>query len=135
MKDNQTKKSHLNNQTVASLKMLAGLMDDAFTIPGTSLRFGLDSVIGLIPGIGDTLGLAISGYIYSHAKKAGVPWHTRLKMLWNIVVDWLIGIIPFIGDIFDVGWKANSKNIKIIIAHHEAQKAADVIEGDYTKIT
>lgn len=124
----------LNDKTIEALTHLSHLMDRAFTIPGTQIKFGLDSLLGLIPGIGDTIGLAVSGYIYTFAKKTGVPFHLRLKMLWNIVIDWLIGIIPFAGDIFDVGWKANSKNVAIIAAHHKKQKDSDVIEGDYTKI-
>jgi hypothetical protein len=124
----------LDDKTIDALMQLSHLMDRAFVIPGTKIRFGLDSVLGLLPFIGDTLGLAISGYIYTFAKKTGVPFYLRLKMIWNIFIDWLIGIIPFAGDIFDVGWKANSKNVTIIAEYHKKQKDADVIEGDYTKI-
>jgi hypothetical protein len=123
----------MDDQTVVMLQSLAHLMDKAFTIPGTNIKMGLDSIIGLIPGIGDTIAVGISAYIYSFAKKANVPWHLRTKMLWNIFIDWLIGLIPLIGDIFDIGWKANSRNIKIITDYYEKQKNADIIDGQYTK--
>lgn len=125
----------MNDTSVEQLKYLAHLMDKAFTIPGTEIKMGVDSILGLIPVIGDTVSVAVSGYIYTFAKKAGVPWHKRLHMIWNIFVDWLIGIIPFIGDIFDIGFKANSKNVDIIVAHHEKKKNADTVDGTYTKIS
>ena len=125
----------LTDQDIEILRQLANIMDRAFAIPGTNIRVGLDSIIGLIPAIGDTLTVAVSGYIYTFAKKAGVPWYRRSQMIWNIFVDWLVGLIPFIGDIFDVGWKANTKNLEIIIAHYEKAKNADIIEGDYTKVS
>ena len=114
---------------MAKLEQLANLMDKAFTVPGTSIKIGADSIIGLIPVIGDTLTLSVSGYIYSFAKKAGVPWHKRMRMVWNIFVDWLIGLIPLVGDIFDVGFKANSKNVRIILSHVDDQPTV-IIDGE-----
>lgn len=125
----------LNDNTIDMLESLAHLMDRAFTVPGTQIRVGLDSIIGLIPGIGDTIAVAVSGYIYSFAKKAGVPWHKRTVMLWNIFIDWLIGLVPLIGDIFDVGWKANLKNVAIIKAHYAKIREADILDGEYTRVT
>lgn len=107
----------INRDQLKKLEKLSHFMDKAFTVPGTSIQVGADSIIGLIPVIGDTLTISVSGYIYSFAKKAGVPWHKRMRMLWNIFVDWLIGLIPLAGDIFDVGFKANSKNVHIIKTH------------------
>lgn len=127
--------NHTNDEMIANLEGLAHLMDKAFTMPGTNIKIGLDSIIGLIPVIGDTLAVAVSVYIYSFAKQAGVPWHKRMIMVWNIFIDWLIGLIPFIGDLFDVGWKANSKNVAIIKACFQKQKDADIINGDYTRIS
>lgn len=124
----------INRETLANLRQLSDLMDKAFTIPGTQIRFGLDSIIGLIPAVGDTLTVAVSGYIYSFASKAGVPRHKRIQMVWNIFVDWLIGLIPLLGDILDVGFKANSKNVRIIIKHAESQLDADIIDGDYERV-
>lgn len=99
-------------------------MDRAFVIPGTNIRFGFDSVVGLIPVIGDTLTAAVSVYIYIFARKAGVPGRKRMRMIWNIFIDWLIGLVPLFGDIFDVAFKANVKNIRIIMAHVENQPNA-----------
>ena len=125
----------LDDHTIEALQALSRLMDKAFTLPGTNIHIGIDSIIGLLPGIGDTISVAISGYIYTFAKKAGVPRHLRAKMIWNIFIDWVIGIIPFFGDIFDVGWKANTKNVDIITKHHQKKKEADIIDGSYTKIS
>lgn len=107
----------ISRERLIKLQQLSTLMDRAFTIPGTNIRFGVDSIVGLIPVVGDTLSVAVSGYIYSFAKRAGVPWHKRMQMLWNIFIDWFIGLIPLVGDIFDVGFKANSKNVDIITTH------------------
>jgi hypothetical protein len=125
----------ISRETLAQLQQLSDIMDRAFTIPGTNIRFGLDSILGLIPVLGDTLAMAVSAYIYSFAKKAGVPWYQRTRMVWNIFIDWLIGLVPFFGDIFDVGFKANSKNVRIIMAHVEKKLNADIIEGDYERMS
>lgn len=120
----------ITRETLEKLQKLSNLMDKAFIIPGTHIRFGIDSIIGLVPVIGDTLSVGVSGYIYSFAKRAGVPWHKRMLMVWNIFIDWLIGLIPLFGDIFDVGFKANSKNVDIIRTHVERQMNSDFIDGD-----
>ncbi|MEX2494489.1 MAG: DUF4112 domain-containing protein [Woeseia sp.] len=126
--DEHDGRSSISHEALARLQQLSVLMDKAFTIPGTDIHFGVDSIVGLIPVIGDTLSVAVSGYIYTFAKRAGVPWHKRMRMMWNIFIDWLIGLIPFLGDIFDVGFKANSKNVDIIRAHVERQLRAEVID-------
>jgi hypothetical protein len=102
------------------LEQLADLMDSRFIIPGTDIRVGLDAILGLIPGIGDTASLAVSGYIVHKARKAGVhPWLLS-RMTWNIFIDWLVGLVPLAGDIFDVGLKANKKNVELLRAHFKA---------------
>lgn len=111
----------LPRETLIKMQKIANIMDRAFVIPGTGIRFGIDPILGLIPGIGDTLSVVASGYIYSHAKQAGVPWRQRLAMLWNIFMDWLIGLVPVIGDLFDVSFKANSRNIAIIRSYAESE--------------
>lgn len=120
-----------NEHELAKLKALSQLMDNAFTIPGTKIRFGLDSLIGVVPVLGDTLGLLISGYIVSVANRIGVPWHVKARMTWNIFVDWLIGVIPFMGDLFDVAWKANVKNVALL----EKYMQQDILDGNYTRIS
>lgn len=99
---------------VKAIEDLAQLMDSQFKIPGTPLRLGLDTIIGLIPGIGDTAGLAIAGYIVFQSMRLGVSWTIVIQMVLNIFIDWLIGLIPIIGDIFDWGWKGNNKNAAIL---------------------
>lgn len=123
----------ISRETLIKLQHLSTLMDKAFVIPGTNIRFGLDSIVGLVPVIGDTLTVAVSGYIYTFARKAGVPRHKRLRMVWNIFIDWLIGLIPLLGDIFDVAFKANSKNVRIIMDHVEKRLDAEFIDADYKR--
>jgi hypothetical protein len=102
---------------IIHLEGIADWMDSRFTVPGTKYKFGLDPVMGLIPGVGDTVSLAVSTYIYAKITDHDVPKHLRMKMAGNIFVDWLIGLIPFAGDLFDIGWKANRRNIKILKEH------------------
>ena len=109
------------------LDLLANLMDSAFTIPGTSIRFGLDPLIGLLPGIGDTISLLISGYIVRRAHELGAPPHLKARMLFNIFMDWLIGIVPFAGDIFDIGWKANRRNVDLLKKHMKGKGQAGTV--------
>lgn len=120
----------IKRETLIKLQKLADLMDSTFIIPGTHIRFGIDSIVGLIPVVGDTLTTAVSWYIYSFAKGAGVPGHKRMLMVWNIFIDWLIGLIPLFGDIFDVAFKANRKNVRIIMKHVESQINDNNINGD-----
>lgn len=88
---------------VEHVEKLARLMDSQFVIPGTSLKLGLDTIIGLIPGIGDTIGLAVAGYIVAQSARIGVKKRTLAHMIYNILIDWLIGLVPIIGDLFDMG--------------------------------
>ena len=120
--------------SIQDLEALADWMDSKFTIPGTQIRFGLDSLIGLAPGIGDTLGLAVSAYIYGRARQHDLPLHLRTAMLKNIGIDWVIGLIPFAGDIFDVGWKANRRNVALLKKHLDNKAGIiDIDVGDITR--
>lgn len=107
----------MRDNDLLKLEQLADLMDSRLVIPGTNIRLGLDSIIGLVPGIGDTISLAISGYIVHQAKKHGAGPVILYRMMWNIFIDWLIGIIPLFGDLFDVGWKANRRNVDLLKDH------------------
>lgn len=100
-----------------NLRYLAKLMDARFRIPGTSVRFGFDALIGLIPGLGDLASLAISGYILSVASKMGASRNVMARMMLNSGIDALIGSIPVLGDIFDVAFQANQKNIRLLDQH------------------
>ncbi len=93
-------------------------MDAQFRIPGTSIRFGVDGVIGLIPGVGDFISFLISGYIVSVAVNKGASGFVLARMLLNIVVDALVGAVPILGDIFDVVYKANQRNMQLLQEHY-----------------
>lgn len=100
-------------------------MDSSFRIPNTSIRFGWDSIIGLIPGVGDIITTIISFYIVSKAQRLGVsPW-TTARMGLNILIDAALGSMPFVGDVFDLFYKANQRNIRLIeesLASPKAQR-------------
>jgi hypothetical protein len=97
-----------------SLDQLSNLMDGLFRIPGVGWRFGLDAIVGLIPGVGDTATTLVSFYILAAAVRYRVPKITLLRMGTNIGIDYLIGAVPFVGDIFDVFWKSNQMNVELL---------------------
>lgn len=101
----------------ADLAFLAGLMDDRFNIPGTNIRFGLDAVIGLIPGIGDAIGGVVSSYIIWRAKRMGASRLLLIRMAGNMLVDSALGVIPVFGDIFDWRFKSNRRNLELLRRH------------------
>lgn len=92
-------------------------MDTAFPIPGTDRRVGLDSIIGLLPVVGDAISGMISSYLIWEARKLGVPKLVLGRMMANTAIDTAIGSVPFIGDLFDVAYKANSKNVALLRKH------------------
>ncbi len=102
---------------IRRLERLAGLLDDRFRIPGTRWRFGLDSLIGLAPGIGDAAGAIMSIYIIAEAARLGVPKRVILRMLANMGIDTAIGAIPLAGDLFDAAYKSNRRNVNIALDH------------------
>ena len=105
------------------LKLLARLMDSAFEIPGLRLRFGLDAILGLLPGIGDLAASFVSLYILQEAQRRGVSRVTLTRMSFNILIDWLVGSVPLLGDAFDVVWKSNLKNVELLIQHESTPAA------------
>lgn len=100
-----------------SLERLARRMDAALRIPGTRIRIGVDGILGLIPGIGDGLALAPAGYIIWQAHRLGAPPALLARMGVNTGIDVAIGSVPLIGDIFDVGWKSNLRNVDLLRRH------------------
>jgi Domain of unknown function (DUF4112) len=106
---------------IASSRRLARVMDDAVTVPGTSIGVGLDAVIGLVPGIGDAVGSALSGVIVRDAIRARVPMAVLAWMGLNLVVDALLGVVPGIGDLLDVAHRANRKNLRLLVREIERQ--------------
>ncbi len=105
------------SQTRRRLESLAWLLDESIRIPGFGFRVGLDGILGLIPGIGDLLTTAISGFIIRQAALLGVPRIVLLRMAFNTSIDFVIGAIPLVGDLFDFGWKANKQNIRLLMKH------------------
>lgn len=106
------------------LRRIAWLLDDLVRVPGTSRRFGLDPVLGLIPGGGDVAGGALSAYIVIAAARLGAPSSVILRMGWNIVVDTVLGAVPLLGDLFDASWKANRRNVALLETYLEQPGAA-----------
>ena len=105
-----------------NLDWLAHLLDDRFLIPGTSIRFGLDGIIGLLPWVGDVVaGLASCIFIVA-AWFRGVPYITLMRMVVNLGIDVVIGSIPILGDMFDIAWKANRRNYALIVRHLEQSR-------------
>lgn len=101
----------------ASVRRLARVLDAAVRIPGTNIRVGLDPILGLVPGIGDLAGTVLSGYVVLAAVRLGVPRPLLARMLVNLGVDAVLGAVPLLGDLFDVAWRANSRNVALIEAH------------------
>ena len=102
---------------LARLRRLAWLVDAAFSLPGTGFRFGLNSLIGLVPGGGDAILGLISLYIVQQASVLGVPGPKLARMVVNVAVEVLAGSVPVLGDVFDVALKANLRNLAIIEEH------------------
>jgi len=100
-----------------NLDLLSHLLDDWFRVPGTSIRFGLDGIIGLIPGLGDVLAGLASCIIIVAAWFRGVPYVGLARMVVNLGIDVLVGTIPFAGDAFDIAWKANRRNYALMTRH------------------
>lgn len=96
------------------MESVARWMDAKFRVPGTNFRFGLDGLVGLIPGVGDLSTFAISGYLVLMMAKNGASGYVLARMILNIVIDAALGAIPFIGDLFDFAHKANVKNMRLM---------------------
>jgi hypothetical protein len=121
--------------SLARITLLAKLMDSAFMIPGLNRRVGLDSVIGLVPGIGDAVSAALASYIIWEARQLGLPRWKIARMVGNVAVDTAIGAIPLAGDVFDVFFKANERNLRIIHDHLGVSKRGpQVIDATATHV-
>ncbi len=97
-----------------NLDVLSHLLDDFIRIPGTPIRFGLDGIVGFIPGLGDILGGLASSIIIIAAWVRGVPRITVARMVANVAIETAVGSVPFIGNLFDIGWRANRRNYKLL---------------------
>ncbi len=99
---------------IRRIEKLAELLDSKFTIPGSTIKFGWDALIGLIPVAGDTLTLLPQCYLLYEALRLKIGWRVILRMLLNVVIDWLVGSVPVLGDLFDVAFKSNLMNAKLV---------------------
>jgi hypothetical protein len=108
-------------QRLARIDTLATWLDTAFVVPGTNIRFGLDAIVGLVPGIGDFVTSLVSLYIVHEARQLGAPTHLLVRMVANIAIDGIVGSAPLAGDIFDVMWRANRRNMTLLYDHLRSQ--------------
>ena len=108
------------------VSFLAWLLDSSIPLPGTRFTIGLDAVVGLVPVLGDLIGVALSGIILAEANRLGAPRALLIRMAFNVAVDGLVGFVPFLGDAFDAAWKCNQKNVRLLEAWldhpHRAQR-------------
>jgi hypothetical protein len=101
-------------QRLARLEAIAKLLDVAFIVPGTKIRYGVDGLIGLIPVVGDIITTAISLWLVREARALGAPWHITARMLANVALDGAVGMVPLAGDAFDVMFRANVRNVRML---------------------
>ncbi len=108
---------------ISGIRQLARLLDAAIRVPGTNIRFGLDAILGLIPGAGDLAGGILSTFIILQAAKLGAPRSVLARMVMNVAVDSIVGAVPLLGDLFDVGWKSNTRNAALLERYAERPQA------------
>ena len=99
------------------LQRVAWLLDNSIPLPGTRFRIGLDAILGLVPGLGDVLGVLLSTYIVREAARLGAPRSVLTRMAWNVTIEGVVGMVPFFGDVFDAAWKANQRNYMLLEQH------------------
>ncbi|MBO9999135.1 MAG: DUF4112 domain-containing protein [Cyanobacteria bacterium SID2] len=116
-------------KTLKQLRRLSHLLDNAIPIPGTPYRFGLDPLLGMVPGGGDVAGALLSAYIILQSARLGLPKASLGRMFLNVLTEMVLGVIPLLGDLFDFAWKANAKNVELLESHvrdRSTQENADV---------
>lgn len=101
----------------AQTARLARLLDSQFRVPGTRMRFGVDGVLGLVPGVGDAAGLALSTMVIVQAVRLGARGSTVARMVLNVALDAVVGSIPLLGSVFDFAFKANDRNVTLLLRH------------------
>ncbi|MCA9443615.1 MAG: DUF4112 domain-containing protein [Candidatus Omnitrophica bacterium] len=114
------------DRSMDRIAKLADLLDNRYRIPGTPIRVGWDPIIGLIPVVGDTLTAGLGGFIVREAIRLGARKRVILRMLFNLFLDWLIGLVPFIDILLDMGFKANAKNARLLVREWEAGRLKKV---------
>jgi hypothetical protein len=125
-------------ESVARLEALGRIMDGAFVLPGTNIRFGLDAIIGLVPVAGDVISGLVSSYLIWEARQLGAPRWLIARMMANTLLDTTIGAIPVVGDAFDLLFRANMKNMALLRRHMEkrgfTRAAGPIIEGEAIRV-
>lgn len=118
--------NHSEAENLARLRKLAVAMDSAFKIPGTSVRLGWDAILGFVPVVGDVLTLAPSAFIIRESHRMGAPAHLLARMGANTAIDVVLGSIPLVGDLFDIGWQSKTRNVNLLHSHiaRQTKKAA-----------
>ncbi len=128
---------------LARITAVAKLMDSLFAIPGTRIRLGVDALLGLVPVVGDIAAQVVSGYLIWEARQLGVPKLTLWRMVGNTLIDTVVGAVPLVGDAFDIAFRANMKNLRLLQRHLEKQGyqtagpragKGPVIQGDYRRV-
>jgi hypothetical protein len=119
----------MNPVALDALRRWAVLLDSRFRVPGTSIRFGLDAIIGLIPGIGDISTPVFAALLLVQALRMRLPLVVQVRMVFNAGLDMLMGLVPVLGDLADVGWKANLRNLALLERH--ARPGVQPRRGDY----
>ena len=121
-------------ESVARLEALSRLLDSAVLIPGTNQRVGIDALLGLVPGIGDLVSTALASYLIWEARQLGLPRWKIARMIGNVAADTVLGAVPLAGDVFDVFFRANRRNMRILRDHLERTGQTGIIEGKATRI-
>ena len=109
-------------QRLQALKHVARLLDSAFVIPGTDIRIGLDPLLGLVPGLGDLTSPLFAMALLWQSRDLRIPRVIQLRMIFNVAIDALVGLLPIAGDAFDVVWKANDRNLALLERHAYEQR-------------
>jgi Domain of unknown function (DUF4112) len=112
-----------------SLRRWATLLDSAFRVPGTNIRFGVDAIIGLVPGLGDLSAPVFAAVLLVSSFRMRVPAVVQARMVFNAAIDMLLGLVPLLGDLVDVAWKANLRNLALLERH--ARPGVPPSQGDY----
>lgn len=107
----------VDRAAVERMRLVAHVLDEGFRVPGIDYRFGIDPVLGILPGAGDLFSGGLSLYIVVEAARLGVSYGTLLRMIANVALDVGVGSIPILGDAFDVVWKANKRNFELAVDH------------------
>jgi len=111
------------------LRRWSRLMDSAYRVPGTSIRFGWDPIVGLVPGVGDVATASFAVTVLYHAYRLGVPGVVLARMMLNVLIDLAAGLVPVVGDVADIAWKSNSLNLALLERHE--RPGVEPTSGDW----